>query len=70
MRAWGLFVSKGIKAGEPNCFGEPGLFLIRPDGNLYAAVLNTMPFGRPRLDDVVAAVRWVVENDYPARGEA
>lgn len=70
MRDWGLFVSKGIKEGEPELFGEPGLFVIRPDGTLYAAVINTMPFGRPHLDEIVGAVRWVIDNDYPARGEA
>jgi peroxiredoxin len=70
MREWGLFISKGIKEGEPDLFGEPGLFVIRPDRTLYAAVINTMPFGRPRLDEIVGAIRYVVENDYPARGEA
>lgn len=69
MREWGLFISKAIKEGQPNEFGEPGLFVIRPDGTLYAAVLNTMPFMRPNLDDVVATIRWVNDNDYPARGE-
>lgn len=70
MRQWGLFVSKGIKEGEPDLFGEPGLFLIRPDGTLYAAAINTMPFGRPNLEEVLGAVRFVNDTDYPARGEA
>ncbi len=70
MRDWGLYVSKGIKEGEPDLFGEPGLFVISPDGTLYAAVLNTMPFGRPRLDEIVGAIRYVNDHDYPARGEA
>jgi peroxiredoxin len=69
MRDWGLYVSKG-KDGEPDLFGEPGLFVISPDQTLYAAVLNTMPFGRPHLDDIVQAVRFVNDHDYPARGEA
>jgi len=70
MREWGLYVSKSIKEGEPELFGEPGLFVISPDGTLYAAVLNTMPFGRPRLDEIVGAIRYVNDHDYPARGEA
>src|SRR5579884_3199470 len=70
MREWGLFVSKGIKEGEPELFGEPGLFLIRPDSTLYAAAINTMPFGRPRLDEIVGAIRYINATDYPARGEA
>jgi hypothetical protein len=69
MRAWGLYVSKAIKEGQPNEFSEPGLFLIRPDGTLYAAVQTSMPFLRPHLDEVVETVRWINDNDYPARGE-
>ncbi|MCZ0988266.1 peroxiredoxin-like family protein [Streptomyces diastatochromogenes] len=69
MREWGLYVSKAIKEGQPNEFSEPGLFLVRPDGTLYAAVQTTMPFLRPHLDEVVETVRWINENDYPARGE-
>jgi hypothetical protein len=70
MREWGLFVSKGLNEGEPALFGEPGLFLIRADGTLYASVVNSMPFGRPHLDEIVGAIRWVTDNAYPARGEA
>lgn len=70
MRDWGLFISKGVKEGEPDEFAEPGLFLIQPDGTLYAGVINTMPFARPHFDDVLAAVRYVREHDYPARGES
>ncbi|MFF1718367.1 peroxiredoxin-like family protein [Streptomyces sviceus] len=69
MQAWGLHRSKAIKEGQPNEFNEPGLFLVRPDGTLYAAVQTTMPFLRPHLDEVVETVRWINENDYPARGE-
>ena len=68
-RAWGLFVSAGIKE-EPSMFAEPGLFLIRPDQTLYAASIQTMPFARPSFSDVIAAVKFVTEKDYPARGEA
>ena len=70
MRDWGLFVSKGTNEHEPEVFGEPGVFLIRPDGTLYAAIINSMPFGRPHLDELVGAIGWVNENKYPARGEA
>jgi len=70
VREWGLYVLKGIKEGEPELFGEPGLFVISPDGSLYAAVLNTMPFGRPHIDEIVGAIRYVNVHDYPARGEA
>ena len=40
-RAWGLYLSKSIREGEPGVFNEPGLFLVRPDGNVFfAAIAN------------------------------
>ncbi len=49
---------------------KPGLFLVRPDGTLYAASLQTMPFARPQFSEVLAAIAFVTQKDYPARGEA
>lgn len=69
-REWGLSVSNGISDKEPKQFLEPGLFLVRPDLTLYAASVQTMPFARPSFDDVLGAVKFVVKNNYPARGEA
>lgn len=68
-RDWGLFISKGIK-DEPETFIEPGLFIIRPNQELYCASIQTMPFARPGLDDVIGAIKFVLNKDYPARGEA
>lgn len=73
-RRWGLYVSAGhgkTSAGveEPPLFVEPGLFLVRPDGTLYFASVQTMPFARPRFDEVVQAIRFVLDKGYPARGE-
>ncbi len=70
MRAWGLFVSKGVKDPEPDLFGEPGVFLVRADGTIYMVALNSMPAARPRVEDLVGAIRFFVESDYPPRGEA
>lgn len=73
-RAWGLYLSSGrgvTSAGvdEPAVFSEPALFLIRADGTLYFSSVQTMPFARPRYPDILAAIDYVVQNDYPARGE-
>mgnify|MGYP000678135114 CR=1 FL=1 len=67
-REWGLFISTGIKQ-EPAEFSEPGLFLIRPGGEVYFVSVQSMPFARPPLDDVLSALDFVLKNDYPARGE-
>ncbi|MDN3261199.1 hypothetical protein QWJ26_15535 [Streptomyces sp. CSDS2] len=39
------------------------------DGTLYAAVQTGTPFLRPHPDEVGETIRWVSEQDYPARGE-
>lgn len=69
-RQWGLFISSSIKPDEPSLFAEPGLFLVRPDGTLYCSSVQTMPFARPSFADVLQAVAFVAEKNYPARGEA
>lgn len=70
-RDWGLFVSAGRPdSQEPAIFAEPGVFLVRPDGSLYMSSVNTMPFARPHFDELLGAVEYVINNNYPARGEA
>lgn len=69
MRSWGLYVSKGLTDTEPATFSEPGLFLVRPDASLYSAHVQSTPFARPRLDELLKALEFVREKDYPARGE-
>jgi alkyl hydroperoxide reductase subunit AhpC len=70
IREWGLFVSPSIKEEEPDLFGEPGLFLIRPDGTVYYESIQSMPFGRPAFQEMLGAIDFVTQADYPARGEA
>ena len=74
-RAWGLFISTGrgkTSAGieEPPLFNEPGVFLVRPDGTLYAVLIGSMPFGRPHFSEILKAIAFILEKDYPGRGEA
>lgn len=54
---------------EPALFSEPGLFLIRPDLTLFFSSIQTMPFVRPRAEDVLAAIDFIKKNDYPPRGD-
>lgn len=73
-RDWGLFISSGrgktsIGIDEPALFSEPGLFLVRADGTLYFASVQTMPFARPHFSDILAALDFVIAKEYPARGE-
>jgi peroxiredoxin len=73
-RQWGLYISasKGktsIGLEEPALFSEPGVFLIKPDQTLYYGSTQTMPFARPSFSDLLAAVDFAIQKDYPARGE-
>lgn len=69
-RKWGLYISRSISAGEPEQFSEPGLFVARPDGELYAASIQTMPFARPRIEDLISSFNYIIAHQYPGRGEA
>lgn len=74
-REWGLYIStsKGkssLGVMEPDFFSEPGLFLIRPDMTLYASIVQTMPFARPYFSEVLSSLDFIIENNYPARGQA
>lgn len=69
-KKWGLFISQGIKEEEPEEFLEPGLFLLNPDGALYSASIQSMPFARPAFDDLLKGLKYIIKNEYPARGAA
>ncbi|MCF8199999.1 MAG: AhpC/TSA family protein [Sulfuritalea sp.] len=73
-RQWGLYISASrgktsIGIEEPPLFSEPGVFLVKPDGNLYYGAVQTMPFARPQFQDLLGAIDFAIANDYPARGE-
>ncbi|MBC6438004.1 MAG: AhpC/TSA family protein [Rhodobacteraceae bacterium] len=73
-RDWGLYISNSrgktsIGIEEPPLFTEPGLFLINPDQTLYYMSVQTMPFVRPHFRELLGAVDFAIEKNYPARGE-
>lgn len=73
-RRWGLYVSAGrgttsIGVEEPALFSEPGLFLVRPNGELFFGSVQTMPFARPHVADLIGAIDFVIAKNYPGRGE-
>lgn len=68
-REWGLFISKGRKK-EPEYFNEPGIFILKPDQTLYWEAIQSMPFGRPNVNDILGGIDYILKEDYPARGES
>lgn len=73
-RKWGLYISTSrgktsIGIDEPELFSEPGLFLLRPDQTIYYLSVQSMPFVRPNFKELLQALDFTIEHDYPARGE-
>lgn len=74
-RRWGLYISTGrgltsVGVEEPALFNEPGVFMVSPDGTLYAAIVQTMPFVRMHFAPLLAALdSTIIPKGYPARGE-
>lgn len=68
-REWGLFISSAAKEGEPERFSEPGLAVVRPDGTIYALHLQNVPFARPTIDGLRQGLGFILEKDYPLRGD-
>ncbi|MDX5363407.1 MAG: AhpC/TSA family protein [Pseudazoarcus pumilus] len=73
-RDWGLYISASrgttsIGIEEPALFSEPAVYLVRPDGTLYYGAVQTMPFSRPPFQDLLLAIDFAIDKNYPARGE-
>ena len=68
-RNWGLYISLSIREAEPAVFSEPGVFLVKPDQTLFYLSIQTMPFARPQLSDILGAVNFAIKANYPARGD-
>ena len=73
-RKWGLYISASrgestIGIEEPALFSEPGVFLVKPDRSIYYLAVQSMPFARPNFLEMIQALDFVINNDYPARGE-
>jgi peroxiredoxin len=76
-RRAGLYISegRGVNPGtglkEPMLFAEPALLLVRPEGELYAAWVQSTPYARVHLAEVLAAVdNFIAKNLPEPRGSA
>ena len=68
-REYGLYISKKREGSEePDMFSEPGLFVVKPDGTLHFAVVQSAPFTRPDLEDLLEGLMFTVDKGYPTRG--
>lgn len=66
---WGLWISSARDgSAEPELFVEPGHFYVGPGGSLYFGWVQSSPFARPALSDILGAIRFRLEKSYPPRG--
>tara|TARA_R110000824_G_scaffold13280_7_gene57927 strand:- start:9098 stop:9634 length:537 start_codon:yes stop_codon:yes gene_type:complete len=64
-----LYISSGRPGSEePSIFSEPALLLVKPDQTLYFASIQSMPFTRPPLDQLLQGIDYAIDSGYPARG--
>ena len=73
-KKWGLYISTGrgktsIGIEEPDLFAEPGLFMVSQEQALYYGSVQTMPFVRPHFSELLSALDFAIDKNYPARGE-
>jgi peroxiredoxin len=76
-RKAGLFISEGrginpaTNQKEPMLFTEPALLAVLPDGILYAAWIQSVPYGRPHLAEILTALDNFIARGLPEpRGSA
>ena len=68
-RDLGLYISsRRPGSDEPKIFSEPALLLVKPDQTLYFASVQSMPFTRPSLEQLLQGIDYAIESGYPARG--
>jgi peroxiredoxin len=76
-RKAGLYISegRGLSAAtgqkEPMLFAEPALLLVKPEGELYAAWIQSTPYARVHIAEILTAVDNFVARGLPEpRGSA
>ena len=76
-RQAGLYISEGRGISpatgqkEPMLFAEPAVLLVRPEGELYAAWIQSTPYARVHIAEVLTAVdNFVAKNLPEPRGSA
>jgi len=67
-RNYGLYISTRVKPVEPDVFSEPGAYLIKPDGTLYAQFQSTTPWLRLDIDTLYRGIQVAMDRGTPPRG--
>jgi peroxiredoxin len=69
MHALGLYVSDPLSEAETTArFAEPGMFAMRPNGELMLVDISNGPAARPDLEELLDGMKFNISNDRPVRG--
>jgi hypothetical protein len=65
----GLYISEPRSEKETDHpFAEPAIFVINEHDQIQILDKSNAPFSRPDLNDLLAGIEFIRENDYPIRG--
>jgi hypothetical protein len=67
----GLYLSHSIEIRplESPIFAEPAVLFVKSDLTLYGAILQTFPFARPKIPDLLEVPTFAAAQNYPPRGD-
>lgn len=67
----GLYLSStiDIRPLEQKIFCEPSVMVVRSDLTLYGAIIQTFPFARPSIEELISIPEFAITNGYPPRGD-
>jgi peroxiredoxin len=69
MRELGLYISEPRTPPETDRpFGEPGLFVINPEGRVHIIDISNAPWARPDLAAILGGVKMIEERKFPVGG--
>ena len=67
-RRWGTYLTTRPEGEQSVTFCEPAIFLVRPNKKIYAVLVQSLPCGRPDLDNLVQGLDFLAKQGFPARG--
>lgn len=67
----GLYISNtfDLRPMEIKLFSEPAVYIIQSDFTLYGAIVQTFPFARPNVSDLLDIPGFAKRENYPPRGD-
>ncbi len=70
VRAWNIFLTTREQAGQMVTFCEPALLMVNPQKQIYAMILQSIPSGRPDLQNLLEGLEFLAKQGFPIRGSA